>query len=93
MAITALKYNTSAKGFQYLSTQDITDYLVPVIGSHFASNTSVGSLAIGSMANGTSIGTWVDTYRTDSLGSHPVNSGAITTNSTTLYQDLSNLLS
>ena len=73
-----------------MSNTDIDAYISKVIGADFASNTSVGSLGVGSLANGTSIGTWVDTYRADSLGAHPVNAANIVSNSTTLYQDVSN---
>ena len=38
----------------------------------------------------TSIGTWVDTYRTGALGDYPVDNTAITTTSTTVYQNISN---
>ncbi len=89
-AIAPLKFNSSTKSFKEMSNTDILNYLAIKVGETFASNTSVGSLAVGSMANGTSIGTWVDTFRSDALGTHPVSPSAITTNSTTLYQDLSN---
>ena len=86
MALSPLKYTTSIPALQTMSNTDISSYIAPVIGADFASTVGVGSLGVGSLTNGTSIGTWNDTYYPGTIGDHPITS--TTTTSTTLYQDL-----
>ena len=90
MPIAPLKPLHSIVSLQTMSNNDMDDYMSFIIASDFAATVGVGSLGVNSLANGTSIGTWVDTYRTGALGDYPVDNTAITTTSTTVYQNISN---
>lgn len=88
-----LRFNSDpgVKALYEMSDTDLSYYVALRIGTDFAQTTGVGALAVGSMTNGTAIGTWVDTYRSGSVGDHPVNAySGILENSTTVYQNLSN---
>ena len=77
---------TNFGGLQAMTTAEL-DYTVNVLLENFASsNTSVGDLNITGGSN--TAGAFVDTRRTETLGTHPA-SGATNTTTTTFYQNTS----
>lgn len=92
MPVKPLKYIeiNSTPSAQIMSNTDVTTYVAQLVGTDFASISGVGSLGVGSLTNGTSIGTWVDTYYPNAVGDHPIDAAAVTVSNTTLYQDVSN---
>ncbi|NBX49822.1 hypothetical protein EBT25_07750, partial [bacterium] len=72
---------------QEMTNAELDAYVVQLIAEDFASTVGVGSVAVGSMANGTSIGAFTDTsYPGTTTGNHPINQSPSST-VTTLYQN------
>lgn len=85
-----LKVKSSGATFQGLQTMTNAemDYCVDVILKHFANtNSGLGTVNIDG-ATGTSIGTFVDTSRSGSVGDHPVADSPTTITTYTFKQDI-----
>ncbi len=85
-----LRVKTSGATFQGLQimTDAEMDYCVDIILKHFANtNSGLGTVNIDG-ATGTSIGTFVDTSRSGSVGDHPVADSPTTVTTYTFKQDI-----
>jgi len=79
--------STNFSGLQEMTNAEL-DYVTNIILEDFAStNTVTGDLNI---TTGTSIGSFVDTRRTESIGTHPA-TGSTNTVATTFYQNVTSI--
>ena len=79
--------STNFTGLQEMTNAEL-DYVTNIILEDFAStNTVTGDVNI---STGTSIGSYVDTRRTESIGAHPA-TGSTNTVTTTFYQNLASI--